>query len=191
MYFFFDTETTGLPKIWKAPVTDLNNWPRMIQVGFITYDTDGNHLVTKEYIIRPEGFTIPVEASNIHGITTERALDEGVSLVNVLEELHQQIQASQLLVAHNMAYDEKILGAEFLRNHYSNIIEQKRKFCTMQATVNFCNIQGPYGPKWPRLSELHQKLFNKDFDGAHNALADIKATADCFWKLKELQVIRL
>lgn len=191
MYFFFDTETTGLPKNWKAPVTDLNNWPRMIQVGFITYDTHGNHLETKEYIIRPEGFIIPKDAAKIHGITTERALDEGVDLHGVLEELHSQIQASSLLVAHNMAYDEKILGAEFLRNQLSNVIAQKNKLCTMQATVNFCNIEGPYGPKWPRLSELHQKLFNRDFDGAHNALADIKATADCFWKLKELEVIRL
>lgn len=191
MYFFFDTETTGLPKNWKAPVTDLNNWPRMIQVGFITYDNKGHHLETKDYIIRPEGFTIPVEASNIHGITTERALDEGVALRDVLEELYQKIEASELLVAHNMAYDEKILGAEFLRNQYSNIVAQRNRLCTMQATVNYCNIQGPYGPKWPRLSELHIKLFGKDFEGAHNALADIQATADCFWKLKELQIIRL
>lgn len=191
MYFFFDTETTGLPKNWKAPVSDLNNWPRMIQVGYITYDLNGHHLDTKEYIIKPIGFTIPTEASNIHGITTERAMDEGILLHDVLDELHAQIQSSSLLVAHNMAYDEKILGAEFLRNQFSNIIEQRRKLCTMQSTVNFCNIQGPYGPKWPRLSELHIKLFGKDFEGAHNALADIQATADCFWKLKELQVIRV
>jgi len=30
MYLFFDTETTGLPRNWKAPVTDLDNWPRMV-----------------------------------------------------------------------------------------------------------------------------------------------------------------
>lgn len=190
MYFFFDTETTGLPKIWKAPVTDLNNWPRMIQVGYIIYDLDGNHVETKEYIIRPNGFTIPADASKIHGITTERALDEGVDLENVLEDLHQKIQLSSTLVAHNMAYDEKILGAEFLRNRYTNIVDRKRKICTMQSTIHFCNIPGQYGPKWPRLSELHIKLFDRDFDGAHNALADIQATADCFWRLKELGVIR-
>lgn len=190
MYFFFDTETTGLPRYWKAPVTDLNNWPRMIQVGYILYNADGQHIATKDYIIRPEGFRIPVEASRVHGITTERALDEGVPLLGVLEELYRQISGSSLLVAHNMSFDEKILGAEFLRNHYNNILPEKQKLCTMQASVNYCAIPGPYGYKWPRLEELHKKLFQKGFDNAHNALADIQATADCFWKMKELNIIR-
>lgn len=191
MYFFFDTETTGLPRNWKAPVTDLNNWPRMIQIGYILYDTNGQHIQTQEYIIRPEGFTIPTEASKIHGITTERALDEGVPLQGVLEDLHHQISTSSLLVAHNMSYDEKILGAEFLRKYYSNVIPGKKKLCTMQASVNYCAIPGPYGFKWPKLEELHKKLFNKGFDNAHNALADIRATADCFWKMKEMNLIKV
>ena len=94
MYFFFDTETTGLPLNWNAPVSDLNNWPRMIQVGYIIYDLEGNHIETKEYIIRPENFEIPEESSNIHGITTDKALAEGIELSIVLNELHQKITSS-------------------------------------------------------------------------------------------------
>lgn len=190
MYFFFDTETTGLPKNWNAPVHDLNNWPRMIQVGYIIYDNDGNHIETKEYIIRPEGFIIPKESSNIHGITTERALAEGVELAFVLKEMFEKIRASNTLVAHNMSFDEKILGAEFLRFQIPNIVESKSKICTMKSSVNYCAIINQYGKfKWPKLEELHKKLFNRNFDNAHNALADIQATADCFWKLKELKVL--
>lgn len=189
MYFFFDTETTGLPKDWKAPVTDLDNWPRMIQVGYITYQPTGEHLKTREYIIRPEGFTIPAAAAKVHGISTERAMDEGVALVDVLEELHSEIAQASKLIAHNIAYDEKVLGAELLRENMSNIVDFKDKICTMRSTVDFCALPGRYGYKWPNLQELHTKLFNRRFEGAHNALADIQATADCFWRLKELNVL--
>ncbi|HZH68078.1 MAG TPA: 3'-5' exonuclease [Chitinophagales bacterium] len=190
MYFFFDTETTGLPKNWKAPVTDVNNWPRMIQVGYIIYDQTGQPLNTKEYIIRPDGFIIPEEASNIHGVTTERAMDEGLPLYGVLEELHAEITKSSMLVAHNISYDENILGAEFLRENFNNIIPAKKRFCTMKSSVDYCALPGRYGYKWPNLQELHTKLFNQRFEGAHNALADIKATADCFWRMKELNIIQ-
>ncbi len=37
-YVFFDTETTGLPLNWKAPVTELENWPRLIQLAYIVYN---------------------------------------------------------------------------------------------------------------------------------------------------------
>jgi DNA polymerase III epsilon subunit-like protein len=191
MYFFFDTETTGLPLNWNAPVSDLNNWPRMIQVGYIIYDLEGNHIETKEYIIRPENFEIPEESSNIHGITTDKALAEGIELSIVLNELHQKITSSTIVVAHNISFDEKILGAEFLRKNLNNVLDIKRKICTMKSSVNYCAIPNQYGKyKWPKLEELHKKLFNKNFDNAHNALADIQATADCFWKLKALKVIQ-
>ena len=74
MYLFFDTETTGLPKNWKAPVTDLNNWPRLVQLAFLYYDNNGNKISGGDFIIKPEGFTIPADASRIHGISTEKAI---------------------------------------------------------------------------------------------------------------------
>lgn len=85
-----------------------------------------------------------------------------------------------------MSFDEKIIGSEFLRNGMQNSIPAKNKICTMQRTTYFCSIDGPYGYKWPKLSELHYKLFRTDFEEAHNAAVDIKATAKCFWELKRL-----
>ena len=82
MYLFFDTETTGLPRNWKAPVTDLNNWPRLVQLAYLYYDADGKKIMGGDCIIKPEGFTIPTDASRVHGITTERALEEGVAAVH-------------------------------------------------------------------------------------------------------------
>ncbi len=186
MYLFFDTETTGLPRNWKAPVTDLSNWPRMVQLAFLFYDARGNKVAGGDYLIRPEGFTIPDEASRIHGITTERALEDGKPLAQVLGDFRTLIEESEFLVAHNMSFDEKILGAEFLRKKMADYTGSRKKICTMLKTVDFCAIPGPYGNKWPKLTELHVKLFGTGFEEAHNAAVDISATARCFWELKRL-----
>ncbi len=185
-YLFFDTETTGLPKNWKAPVTDLKNWPRLVQLAFLSYDSNGNKLSDGNYIIKPEGFTIPTHVSKIHGISNEKALREGQSINSVLDQFHSLIGQASYLVAHNMSFDEKIVGAEFLRNGMQNIIPAKNRICTMERTTKFCAIDGPYGYKWPKLSELHYKLFKTGFNEAHNAAIDITATAKCFWELKRL-----
>lgn len=189
MYLFFDTETNGLPKNWKAPVSDLLNWPRLVQIAWILFDKTGNEIERNDHIVKPNGFTIPNQASSVHGITTERANLEGVNLQLVLNEFDEQISKATYLVAHNMAFDEKIVGAEFLRNGMNNSIIPKRKICTMEGTTDYVAIPGYYGNKWPKLSELHQKLFGFDFEEAHNAAADINATAKCFWEAKKLGIL--
>lgn len=116
MYLFFDTETTGLPRNWKAPVTDTTNWPRMIQLAWIQYDNNGSLVASGNHIIRPGGFTIPADVARIHGITTERALSTGEPIKSVLNLFQSKILASNTLVAHNMSFDEKIVGADFIRS---------------------------------------------------------------------------
>jgi DNA polymerase III epsilon subunit-like protein len=186
MYLFFDTETTGLPRNWKAPVTDLNNWPRLVQLAYLYYDKNGNKISGGDFIIKPEGFTIPSDASRIHGITTQKAINEGKPILSVLQTFKALVDQADILVAHNISFDEKIVGAEFLRAGMTNPIPQKRKICTMETTTNFCAIDGPYGYKWPKLSELHYKLFKTGFEESHNAAADITATVKCFWELKRI-----
>lgn len=189
MYLFFDTETTGLPRNYKAPASDTDNWPRLVQIAWRLHDEKGKVLDAQEYIIKPEGFTIPKEASNVHRITTERALEDGVALQMVLDDFALLIEEASYVVAHNISFDEKIIGAEFIRKGVSNKLDQRKKICTMHSTTDFCKLPGNYGYKWPKLQELHQKLFGEEFEEAHDAAADIDATAKCFWKLKELGVI--
>jgi len=189
MYLFFDTETTGLPRNWKAPVSDLSNWPRLVQLAWLHYDKDGNKIGGNNLIIKPDGFTIPSDASRIHGISFDRAMSEGVGLQGVLNDFQNLITQSTYLVAHNMSFDEKIVGAEFLRKNMTNSLAAKNKICTMEKSTNFCKLDGPYGYKWPKLSELHYKLFGTGFEEAHNAAVDINATAKCFWQMKKLGVL--
>lgn len=183
MILFFDTETTGLPKNWKAPVTDLDNWPRLVQLAYLIYDYSGNLIYSCNEIVKPNGFTIPKEASDVHGITTEKAIQRGSDLNEIFEIFNLHLKRTKAIVAHNMAYDEKIIGSELIRLGLDNILDSKEKICTMESTVDLCRIKGSYGYKWPKLEELHRFLFIHDFEGAHDALADIQATAKCFWEL--------
>ena len=90
-----------------------------------------------------------------------------------------------------MNFDSKIIGSELVRNKLPTSLFSKELFCTMIASKNFCEIPGKYGFKWPKLSELYIKLFGEDFEEAHNASADIEATAKCFWKLMDKNIIEL
>lgn len=183
MYLFFDTETTGLPKRWNAPITDIDNWPRLVQLAWITYDDQENMIDCRDVIIRPDGFVIPPEVSRMHGITTLMAQEEGISLQEAMEEFAKQIDSAELLIGHNISFDECIVGAEFERLRMMTTLFLKPKCCTMRSATNYCKLPGKKGFKPPKLIELHNILFGEGFDNAHNALADVEATARCFWEL--------
>ncbi len=188
---FFDTETTGIPRNYRAAVTDLDNWPRMVQIAWQQIDASGRTCSSGTYIIRPVGYTIPDDAARVHGITTARALREGHPLDEVLAGFAKAVASSYFLVAHNIDFDEKIVGAELLREQSTCRLEDLTKVCTMKASTNYCNLPGRYGPKWPTLTELHQKLFGCAPTETHDAAADIEATIRCFWEMIRLGVLRL
>ena len=188
MLLFFDTETTGLPGNWKAPLEDLSNWPRLVQLAWIAFDLDGNELASADTIIRPDGFDIPADASRVHGISTAFARERGTPLIDVLHTFSHQAE-SMTLVAHNMSFDEKIVGAELLRSGMVNVMSRRPRFCTMTSTTDWCAIPGPYGYKWPSLAELHQKVFGTGFKDAHSATSDVRATASCYWEMKRRKLL--
>ena len=189
MYLFFDTETTWLPKDWHAPVSDTANWPRVVQIAWREYGANGEPGRGEVHLVRPEGFSIPADATRIHGITTSRALREGIPLEEALHRFNKALLRSTVLVAHNIEYDEKIVGAEFLRKNITTPMLQKICICTMKASTEHCNIPGPYGLKWPSLSELHFTLFHDVFAETHNAEVDVAVCAKCFFQLVKLGVI--
>lgn len=191
MYLFFDTETTGLPKDWKAPLTELDNWPRLVQLAWRQYDKHKQLQQSGNVIIKPVGFDIPFAASNVHGISTQQAIDNGINLKDALIEFNEAVRTSSMLIAHNMSFDEKIIGAEYLRCMPTADLNDIQKICTKEKSTLYCAIPGKYGYKWPTLMELHEILFEERFENAHDALADVKACADCFFELHKRGVILL
>ena len=189
MYLIFDTETTGLPKRWDAPITDTDNWPRCIQIAWQLHDDMGNCIEHQDYLVKPEGFNIPYDAEKIHGISTELAQEQGIPLAEVLEKFNEALGKTKFVVGQNVKFDLNIMGAEFVRGDVENPLQELPVLdtCT-EHTASLCEIPGGrYGKfKLPTLTELHQFLFDKPFAEAHNATADVEATTRCF-----LELIRL
>jgi DNA polymerase-3 subunit alpha len=191
MYLIFDTETTGLPQNWKAPLTDFENWPRCVQLAWQIHDSLGKLLKVKNYIIKPDGYDIPYNAEKIHGISTDLAFSKGIPISDVLKEFLEDVKNSNFVIGHNVKFDNDIIGCELLRMKKTDILADFPSIDTKDWSVNHCAIKGGRGGKykWPTLSELHEKLFNENFAEAHNASADVEATARCFLELVRLQVI--
>lgn len=194
MYLFFDTETNGLPKNWGAHVHDVDNWPRMLQLAYVICDEDGDVRMSRNMLIKPEGFEINEDAAKVHGFTRDILEKKGISIIKALTMFLSDLQDANILVAHNIQFDKSILGAELIRAAmeagYEDFIKLER-ICTMHSSTQFCALQGPRGIKWPKLQELHKKLFGAEFEDAHDALADVSATAKCFFELKKLNVIKI
>ncbi len=191
MFLIFDTETTGLPKNFKAPLTDFDNWPRMVQIAWQVHDEKGQLIDAQNYIVKPEGYEIPYQAVKVHGISTERAHRDGNDLVWVLEEFNKALEKSEYVIGHNIEFDLNIAGCEYLRKNVSSPLLDLPSIDTKNESTEYCAIPGGRGGgyKWPNLSEMHQKLFGEGFDEAHNASADVIATARCFLELVRLGVI--
>ena len=186
MYLIFDTETTGLPKNWRAPISDIDNWPRCIQIAWQVHDEMGVLLESKSYIVKPKDFDIPYESEKIHGISTELAYEEGVDLEEVLTEFNNSVSKSKFIIGHNVNFDLNVIGCEFYRNNITSYIELTDVLdtCT-ELTAELCKLPGGRGGKFklPTLTELHEFLFQSSFKEAHNATADVEATARCFLEL--------
>ncbi len=199
MYLIFDTETTGLPRNWAAPISDTDNWPRCVQIAWQLHDRMGNLIEHQDYIINPEGYDIPFDAEKIHGISTELAQKEGHPLSEVLEKFNEALRKSKFIVGHNLGFDINIMSCEFYRMELVSPMGQMPILdtCT-EVTASLIKLPGGRGGKFklPTLTELHEFLFGQKFIEAHNAIADVEATTRCFLELirkeifdrKELEV---
>jgi len=194
MYLIFDTETTGLPKKWNAPITDTDNWPRCIQIAWQLHDKFGKLIEHQDYLIQPDGFNIPYDAEQIHGISTQLASKKGKLLSEVLELFNEALSKTNFVVGQNVGFDLNIMGCEYHRNEVDTKLNDLPILdtCT-ETTAKLCQLPGGRGGKFklPTLTELHQHLFNTPFAEAHNATADVEATTRCFFELIRKQVFRL
>jgi DNA polymerase III epsilon subunit-like protein len=190
-FLFFDTETNGLPLDYKASYTDVDNWPRVIQLGWALTDDTGNILASRNDLIKPEGWMVPTEAFWIdNGFTQERNEREGIRIIDALNQMHAAKMQADVLVAHNLNFDHRIVWAEFIRNGLTPR-SGMAKICTMMKSTSYCKIPAKRGYKWPRLEELHEILFACDFEGAHDAGSDVLATVKCFFELVRIGVIEM
>ena len=197
MFLIFDVETTGFIKHHTADYSNLDNFPRIVQLAYQLHDEKGKFLQQYSQIIKPDGFEIPYAATQIHKITTERALKEGVELKDALHNFLKALEQAEIVVGHNiMTYDIRVITAEFLRAGIDTACLGKKIIidtCTTKEVVNFCQLKGGKGGgfKHPSLGELYEKLFGKKFELAHNAAFDVQANAYVFFELLKRNIIQI
>ncbi len=188
MILAFDSETTGVANFRLPP--EHPTQPRIIQLGAILYD-DARHVRAElNLLVKPDGFTIPAEATAVHGITTEHATRYGLAIGTVVKLLLALTNRAELIVAHNVDFDRLMVLIELARLQGGGVDEAgrfaARKFyCTMKQATAVCQIPSPrgFGYKWPNLQEAHQHFFGRGFEGAHDAMADVRACAAVYYEL--------
>lgn len=185
-YLFFDTETTGLALNYRAPYTEVSNWPRIVQLSWLIADSGGEIIKESDCIIKVD-FPIPMEASRIHGITNEVSVAKGTIISEVLAQFSDDLSEVSQLICHNVSFDLPIVQSEMYRSNLKHQIDLPL-FCTMKNSTQFCQIPGMRGYKWPKLEELYAICFGKKLVNAHNAMADVKATYEVFFHLKKERV---
>ncbi|MDX5324931.1 MAG: DNA polymerase III subunit alpha [Bacteroidota bacterium] len=189
MFLIFDTETTGLPRDWNAPITDTDNWPRVVQIAWQLHDEMGQLVEHQDFLVRPDGFDIPFDAERVHGISTELAQEQGQPLEQVLARFTEALNRSEFIVGQNIGFDINVMGAEFIRaGQDSPMVEMPILDTCTERTAEMCQLPGGRGGKFklPNLTELHHHLFQERFEEAHNATADVEATTRCFFELVRL-----
>jgi DNA polymerase III epsilon subunit-like protein len=206
-FLVFDTETTGLPKSKFISPSTLPEWPHIVQFSYLIYDSSLNDIIeTKDYVIKlPENISISEESTKIHGITNEMSEYAGITINEVLNEFFNYLRGVDKIIGHNIEFDINMIKVALLRLINSNYLTKeqlkiykydlyyltnyKNISCTLKESIEFCNIQTldkngkPY-LKYPKLIELHEKLFNKSPINLHNSFNDILVTLRCYMKLK-------
>ena len=186
MYLIFDTETTGLPRNWKAPIEDVDNWPRVVQLAWQLHGPDGELLESEAFLIKPEGYNIPFNSEKIHGISTALAAKDGLPAAQVWSAFEKAMAQCNVLVGHNLRFDLNVMGAEYHRAKVNSpMLSMKVMDTCTQVTADVTQLPGGRGGRFktPKLGELHHHLFGEDFADAHNATADVEATARSFFEL--------
>ena len=211
----FDTETTGLlPKVKLLNEETLPLFPYSVQFSYIVYEDETNSILKmRDFIVRlPQDITISDESIRIHGITNEISRRDGVDIECVIDEFIQDYNAVDLLVAHNLNFDLTVLQADMMRvikrnqitankiqtykNFIASLNKSKKLYCSMQESIELCDIKAYYKDgreyvKFPKLSELHDKLFQSVPNNLHNSMNDVIVCLRCFYKINHNKDILL
>ena len=194
-FLFFDCETTGLPIFRDAPIDDVENWPRVVQIAWLLFDSERKLISAEDhYIIQSK--PIPANATRINHITDELVKEKGVDIKIVLEKFKKDILNSECAIAHNAAFDVPIIEAEFVRSGFEKAFIKKRIYCTMEDGREYCKLSknGHSKYKAPTLEELFKECFYRNESSVkmgenHNSMYDVRVLAKCFFQMMDSQAV--
>jgi len=193
----FDTETTGLPEKRNTSIYETSKWPNIVQLSFMVYDDETKEIVEEydEIIKIDESIDLTPKSVEIHGISRDIIRQRGIPIVDALNAFKRALNSCDLCVGHNISFDKRLLIVEAIRNKGFDSTDNsyvqfqfKNEFCTMLKSVEVCRIEKLRGDgtiyfKYPTLLELHNHLFKKIPNNAHNSKVDVLICLRCYCKL--------
>lgn len=192
---FFDTETTGIPDRSAKWDADFMSYPHVVQIAWIYR---GEKF---DYIIRPDGWEIPEEATAVHGITTGYAMEHGAPFAAVIDKFISDCHSAGLICGHNVHFDTGIVKANILRElgreyydaeNVEAALFKGKRIDTMRSSMKWVDARRAFGRlKFPNLSELYARCFPGETFPAHDALEDTQAVARCLPVLVEKGLVEL
>jgi DNA polymerase-3 subunit epsilon len=186
MYLFFDTETTGLPN-FKSAATD-SNQPSVTQLAALLLDADRNVRGEMNLLLRlPEDVIIPAKVTELTGLTTDICNKYGVEPYDAFDLFNGFVHAADYIIAHNIKFDRFLMHpvlSKYPDKTYQCTMEMSKPIIKLPPTDRMRNA-GRFDYKVPKLQEAHMHFFGKEFDSAHDAMADVKACAAIYFKMKE------
>jgi DNA polymerase III alpha subunit (gram-positive type) len=193
MYLFFDTETSGLPVPGASPFLNPESFPHVLSIAWLIYDKKENLIKEKYEFIQHNNIVLSQKVKELTHIT-EEDLKSGKSSSKVISEFLSDLDKVKYIIGHNITFDINVILAQCIRDSISGYedLVTKKQICTMRQTTDFCKLKSEYAPfkfKYPKLSELYYKLFEKEVTILHQAMEDTKLVKECFFELKKRGVI--
>ena len=186
-FLFVDTETSGIPRDWNKPYATRGNWPHIAQLAWVVCTRMGVEVKAESHYIQPSDYDLDPASGSVHGLTLDFLRTHGESRHAVMQLLHRDLTHYQpQVVAHFMQLDYHMVGASFHRAGLTNPMLGLPMFCTMRATGPLLrhSSQG-----FLRLGELYQRLFKEPQPREHDALADARAAARCFFEMQRQGIV--
>lgn len=184
MKIVIDTESTGLTRLSFANKLNYKQWPRMVQLAWALVD-EGAIIERESFLIKPNGFTIPPAATQIHGIRQQDAM-HGAPIEQVLKTLQNAFSKCEYVIAHNISFDLGIIESETLRQNLRMDIPPKR-ICTVHLGRQYLQrIKGIKCGGYPKLSQLYESLIGFNYARPHDAASDVTACFHVYKKLSQL-----
>ena len=188
----YDTETTGLP-LWKEP-SDHADQPHIVQLAAKLVNTETREVLqSMDVIVKPDGWVIPDDVIEVHGITNERAAAEGIPEKEAVEMLLAMAGDAEL-VAHNESFDRRILRIAIKRYLDALVPEgqvvpsepwkERKSFCTMWKSRPHTKLPRN---KQPKLTEAFEHFTGKPMEGAHSAGGDVDGCLVVYWAIKDIE----
>lgn len=188
MKFFYDTETTGLPNYRKK--LDNPDQPDIVQLACLLTKDNGDELSGFSVYLKTKKDIDP-DATKAHGITNTDLNKYGVAPVSALYMFLNLRNHADTEIAHNNKFDKWMIKSAAARLPRPLKVLPKKETCTMTMANPMMKLPPtPKMKKWgfkyknPTLSECYEFFFNKTLDGAHDALVDVRATAEIYFEMK-------